>query len=162
MRKILGVFVLAAISTVPAGAQSAGMTAMQYYVGSWTCTGGPIGQKPVTANVTYTIDNGVMREWVMVAAQGKMKKPYVLSNATTYDTKNGRFVQAGVDSDAAWWVSYAKPWSGNSEVWMDHANSTGKLGRGEVSRTDHNDFTFNGYPSASAAKPNFRVTCKRS
>ncbi|MBV8531154.1 MAG: hypothetical protein JO104_07530, partial [Candidatus Eremiobacteraeota bacterium] len=55
------------------------MAAMQYYVGAWTCTGGPVGQKPTTANLTYTLDDNVLRQWVNVSPQGKMTKPYVLS-----------------------------------------------------------------------------------
>ena len=82
--------------------------------------------------------------------------------ATTYDVKNGRYVQAGLDSDAAWWVSYAKPWSGDTEVWIDHANSSGKLGRGEQTRTNENAFSFSGYSTASATKANFHVICHRT
>ncbi|HZV77209.1 MAG TPA: hypothetical protein VFF63_05605 [Candidatus Babeliales bacterium] len=154
--------ILAVIVGVPIGARPAsGSAALQYYVGSWSCTGGPIGQTPVKAAVTYTLDDGVMREWVTISPQGKMKKPYVLSIATTYDAKNGRYVQDGVDSDAAWFVSFAKPWSGNTEQWADHTTSSGKLGHGQTVRSQ-NSFVYTGYPSLTATKPDFHVACQRS
>jgi hypothetical protein len=162
LRNALVLLALAAIVAVPAGAQSAtGMAGMQYYVGTWSCTGGPIGQKPANATLTYTLDDGVLRQWVNVTATGNMKKPYVLNATTTYDAKNGRYVQVGLDSDAAWWVSYAKPWTGNTESWTDHSTSSGKLGKSETVRTSQNAFTFTGYATISATKPNFHVACRR-
>jgi hypothetical protein len=112
--------------------------------------------------LTYTLDSGLMREWVVVPAQGKMKTPYVLGITTTYDAKNGRYVQAGLDSTAVWWVSYAKPWMGNTEQWTDHANSSGKLGRAEAVRSDQNTFVFASYTTIASMKPGFRATCHRS
>lgn len=163
MRSVFGFCVLAAIVAVPIGAQSAaGMGAMQYYVGTWTCSGGPIGQKPVNATVTYTLDDNVMRQWVTIAPQGRMTKPYVLNSTTTWDAKNRRYAQAGLDSDAEWWISYAKPFSGHVEEWTEHSKSSGKLGKSTTTRTSDAAFTFASYPSTSAAKPDFRVSCHRS
>lgn len=163
LRKVLVLSALAATFIVPAGAQSAtGMAAMQYYVGTWSCVGKQTGQAATNATLTYSVDSGVLREWVNVPAQGKMKQPYVISIATTYDAKNGRYVQTGLDSTAAWWVSYAKPWAGNTEQWADHANSTGKLGRSQTVRNDQNSFTFIGYETIASMKPNFKATCHRS
>ena len=117
MREFSGLFLFAAILIAPIGARSeTGMASMQYYVGTWTCTGGEIGEAATTATLTYTLDDGVLRQWVNVPVQGKMKKPYVLNSTTTYDVKNSRYVQAGLDSNAAWWISYAKPWSGDRDL----------------------------------------------
>lgn len=139
-----------------------GMAAMQYYVGTWSCQAGPIGSPPNTATATFTIDSGVMRQWVLVPAQGKMKSPYVLSIATTYDAKNGRYVEALLDNGANWTVSFAQPWTGNTEQWTDQSSSDGKLGHSQTVRTDQNSFTFTGYPTVTSTTPVFQGTCNRS
>ena len=163
MRKTLAFSVLALAFAAPAGAQTpAGMGAMQYYVGTWSCTGGPVGPPAQKATLTYTLDSGIMRQLVVVPVQGKMTKPYALSSDTTYDAKKGRFVSTANDSGASWGVSVAKPWTGNTEQWTDIANSDGKLGHGKVVRTDKDDFDYIGYPTSTGTKPNFKVTCKRS
>ena len=105
------------------GQSTMGMDPMQYYVGSWSCMAGPVGQTPSKATATYTLDSGVMRGWVLVPPQGKMKTAYALEIVTTYDAKNHRFVQIQLGNDSNWSVDYAKPWTGNTEQWVDHANS---------------------------------------
>jgi hypothetical protein len=163
MKNALGLFILAIIFVTPIAAEpAAGISAMQYYVGTWSCLGANTGQKPNKALLTYTLTDGVLHEWVNVPAQGKMTTSYEISIATTYDAKNARFVQTGLDSLSAWWVSYAKPWSGNTEQWADHANSTGKLGHASATRTDQNTFSFEAYPTLTSTAPNFRATCHRS
>jgi hypothetical protein len=161
VNKALALFGLAAIFFTPSGVQSAtGMAAMQYYAGSWTCTGGTIGEKPGTATVAYTLSDGVMNQLVTVAATGKMKS-YALSSSTTYDSKNGRFIQAGVDTNSAWWVTYGSV-SGNTEAWTDHLTSSGKPGHGKTVRTNQSSFEYDGYPTVTATKPNFHVSCHRT
>jgi len=163
VRNVLGLLALAALGAAPIGAQAAtGMAAMQYYVGTWTCTGGMTGQAPAKATLTNTLDSGVMRQWIVVPPQGKMKMQYTLSVAVTYDAKNGRYVQTGLDNQAGWWVSYAKPFTGNTEQWADHMNNTGKLGRSEVMRSDQNSYVYTGYDTMAATKPNFKTACRRS
>lgn len=163
MRKALGLFGLVAVCFAPVAAQAeTGMAAMQYYVGTWSCVGGGGGEPPSNATATYTLDSGVLRDWVVVPPQGKMTTPYVLSIATTYDAKNGRYVQTGIGSDAGWWVSYAQPWTGNTEMWTDQANNTGKLGHGQNVRSDQNTVVINGYATLTATTPDFTVTCHRS
>ncbi|MEO9025958.1 MAG: hypothetical protein ABI329_02770 [Candidatus Tumulicola sp.] len=147
----------------PAGAQSAtGMAALQYYVGTWSCTAGPVGRTATKATATYTIDSGVMRAWVDVPAQGKMTKPYAFSSATTYDAKNGHYVETTLDNDSAWSVSTSKPWTGNTEQWTDRSTSTGKLGHGQTVRTDQNSFAFLGYPTLTSTQADFKGSCTRS
>jgi hypothetical protein len=163
MQKVLAAIAFLAATLAPNAAPSAtGMAAMQYYVGNWTCIGGDVGQKPVNATLTYTLDDGVLREWIYVAAQGKMKSPYAQNSTTTYDSKNGRFVQVNLSNEVAWSVVYAKPWAGNVELWTDHETSSGKLERGETTRNSQGSFTYLGYPTVTATKPNFRATCRRS
>jgi hypothetical protein len=163
LRKSLGLFALALIVAVPTTVRAtSGAAALQYYVGTWSCEAGSVGQPPSKATAIYTLDSGLLHEAVTVPAQAKMTKPYTLSIATSYDAKKGRYVQTATDNNGAWWVSSAQPWTGNTEVWTDQANSANKLGRGQTIRTSANSFSFTGYPSASATKPDFKGTCTRS
>jgi len=112
--------------------------------------------------VIYTLDSGLLHEWVDVPPHGKMATPYLNSIATTYDTKNGRYVQSGIDNEGFWWVSYAEPWTGNTEQWTNHASSDNVIRRYTWVRTNRKIFSFTEYPSLTAAKPDFRGTCIRS
>jgi len=145
---------------MPIAAKPAGMDSMQYYVGTWNCVGTQTGQPSSKAVVTYTLDSGLMRSWVDVAPQGKMKTPYLQSSATSYDSKNGRYVSTSLDNQNQWSVSYAKPFTGMTESWADHANSTGKLGRGSVTRNSQDTFTYLSYPAMTGAY-NFKAVCHR-
>jgi hypothetical protein len=159
--RVLVLFAFVAAAVAPAGAQTTGgMAAMQYYVGSWACSA--IGEPDSNATATYAIDNGVMRDTVVVPAQGRMTTPYELAIVTTFDATNNRYVQTSLDSQSTWAVSFAKPFTGNTEEWMDNVTSNGKLGHVEVVRTDKNAFDINGYSTMTQAKPDFKVTCHRS
>lgn len=154
-------FVAAAVG--PVGAQTTGeMAAMQYYVGAWACIGEAPGEAPSHATATYAIENGVMRDSVLVPPQGTMTAPYQLMIVTTFDAKNDRYVQTQLDALASWSVSFAKPFTGNTEEWVDNVTYDGKLGHVEVVRTDQNTFKIAGYPTVSADKPAYTVTCHRS
>lgn len=137
------------------------MSDLQYYVGTWTCQAGVSGKPPSNATATYTLDNGVLRQWVSVPVQSGMKRGYYLSSATTYDAKKGMFVQSNLDSDAAWSIDYAKPWTENTEQWADHVSST-KLEHSTVTRTNQNSFSFLGYSSLTSTTPTFKGSCTRS
>jgi hypothetical protein len=163
LRRILGLFALVAIAAVPNNVRAAsGTAALQYYVGTWSCQAGAVGKPASKATVTYTLDSGLLHESVNVPAQGKMTKPYTISIATSYDAKKGHYVQTATDNAGGWWVSFAQPWTGNTEEWTDQANADNKLGRGQTVRTNQSTFSFTGYPSASATKPDFKGTCSRS
>lgn len=158
---VITVILLSALA--PSAAQSAtGMAAMQYYVGAWSCMAAPTGQPKQKATATYSMDDGVLRMWVVVPKQGKMKSDYAFQSAMVYDAKAGRYVQSNLDTQAAWSISTAKPWSGNTEVWYDKQSNDGKLGRGETVRTNQSSFSFESYPSATSTKPSFGGTCTRS
>ena len=163
MKITLALFVLALVSAAPAAAQPAtGMAAMQYYVGTWSCQAGPPGSPPSTATATFTLDSGVLHEWVLVPPQGKMTTPYALSIATAYDQKNARYVQTEVDSLSDWSVSYATPWTGNTEQWTDQATHDNKPGHSQTVRTNQNSFSFTAYPTPSSMQVVFQGTCNRS
>jgi hypothetical protein len=163
LRTTFGFFALAAIMAAPAVAQStSGVGALQYYVGTWSCQAGPVGQPASNATVTYTLDSDILRGWVNVPPQGKMTTSYGVNIAISYDSKSNRYVQTQLDSQASWTTSSAQPWTGNTEQWTDQASADGKLGRSETVRTNQNAFVFNGYSSATATQPVFKGSCTRS
>ncbi len=152
---------LFALAVAPTSADAAGgMAAMQYYVGHWSCMAGSVGKPMSPATFTATMDAGVLRELVVVPAQGT-SRAYTLVMSLTYDSKQQRYVQVFLDSDSAWGISYAKPWTGNTETWLDHATSDNKPGRSTVVRGAQS-YSFVGYPTATATKANFKGNCKRA
>ena len=156
---ILGTLITAAI--LPASAQTNPMEAMQYYVGTWSCDVTPPGKPTQHATATHTLDDGVLREWINMPAQGSMKKPFVFSAAITYDAKHHRYVQSYLDNDAGWEISVAKPFTGNVEEWTDLATDSGNLSHTEVKRTNTNSFSIVIYDAKTGGKPVLHVTCRR-
>jgi len=166
--KSLLLFVAAlAIAAAPAAAQMSAQGPsdvgnLKYYVGSWSCMAAQTGEKPMHADATYTLDSGLLREFITVPATGKMKYPYTLQIAEHYDAKNHRFVDVGLGNDGGWWVSYAKPWSGSTESWTDHATNDNKLGRGETTRDSANQFSFMNWDKVVGGKVVFKGSCTRN
>jgi hypothetical protein len=126
-----------------------------------------LGQPP--CNITSArglvrpeLSENSLHEWVEVPPQGKMATPYLNSIATSYDAKKRHYVQTGTDNEGFWWVSYAEPWTGNTEHWTNHASSDDNIRRYTWVRTNRNTFSFTEYPSLTATKPDFRGTCIRS
>ena len=136
---LVALFTCIAAASVPAAAQTpSGMAAMQYYVGTWACSAA--GEPDSNSTSTYSIENGIMNESVVVPAQGKLTAPYQLTIAMTFDAKNDRYVKTLLDNQATWSVSFAKPFTGNVEEWADNVTNDGKLGHTEIVRTDRNAF----------------------
>jgi hypothetical protein len=156
-------FVLCAVAlALHSTAQSAtGMSAMQYYVGSWACTGGTPGKMQVHATINYTLDNGLLRQWTVVPAQSGMKTPYAQSASMTYDAKHNRYVSVGIDSGGGWDVTYVTI-NGNVETGIDHVTQDGKLGHGVTHRVNNSTFTYTGYPTLTSTTADFEATCHRS
>jgi hypothetical protein len=160
--KTLGLFALVVIVAEPASVRAApGAAALRYYVGTWSCRAGVIGQSTVKSTVTYTFDSGLLHEWVDVPPQGKMTKPYLNSIAISYDSSSRHYVQTGTDNDGFWWVSFAQPWTGNTERWTNHVSSDNRIRRYQWVRTNQNAYSFTEYPSLTATKPDFKGTCSR-
>ncbi len=154
-------FVIVAASVAPAAGQTSdGMAPMRYYVGTWTCAAA--GEPDSKTTATYAIENGVMRDSVVIPPQGKVTEPYQLEIMTSFDPKNNRFVRTSLDNQASWRVAFAKPFAGSTEEWVDNASDDGKLGRVQVVRTDRNNFDILGYATIAQTKPYFKVTCHRS
>ncbi len=78
--KVFNLFIMAvfiALCSPVAGRSATGESALKYYVGTWSCTGGPTAQKPVHATVTYTMNSGMLENTVNVSPQGNMKTAYI-------------------------------------------------------------------------------------
>lgn len=67
----------------------------------------------------------------------------------------------GVANDNSWFVSYTTL-TGNTETSVDHANDSGKLGRGVTVRSSGTNFTYTGYPTVSGGTANFKAICQKS
>jgi hypothetical protein len=162
LRKTVGLLIFAVIVAAPNNVQAAsGAAALQYYVGTWSCRAGAIGKVASKSTAIYTFDSGLLHEWVDVPLQGKMTTPYLNSIATSYDAIKRRYVQTGMDNEGFWWVSFAQPWTGNTEQWVNHASSDNVTRHYTWVRTNRNSFSFTEYPSPTATKPDFKGTCSR-
>ena len=163
LSSLVAVAALAAVaaSAAPVAAQpSSGMAALRYYVGNWTCVAKAMGEPASTSTLTGTLDGGVLRMWVWQPAQGKMRSPYGLSMVDTYDAKMRRYVSVANDSTSGWSVGYGTI-AGMTERWIDQANAGGPMRRSETMRRP-NSFTVTAYPSRTATRSDFKVTCTRA
>ena len=151
---------LFAIAALPAAAQP-GASSLKYYVGTWSCTGGPPGQTPEKATITGSLSSGILYQTISAPKQGKMKQSYYSSSSTTYDAKNNRYMVGGVSNEP---LSFSSAWTlnGNVETARDLYSSDGKPGRGTTVRNSNTMYTYTGYPSLTSTKPNFKATCRRS
>jgi hypothetical protein len=109
----LGVFLLPLLLLVcvgPAEAQTpSGMSAMHYFVDTWTCAAGTVKNPTLyKIAITFEADSEIMREWDAVQIPGQTA-PYSISKSIVWDAKNGRWVQTQVDNMGQWRVSYLKP-----------------------------------------------------
>jgi hypothetical protein len=159
----IAAFVLCAVALAfHSTAKSAtGMSAMQYYVGSWTCRGGNVSKPPVHATLRLTLANDILNEWVTVPVQTGMTTAINESILTAYDAKNNRYVSVDLHNNARWGVTYATL-DGNTETDVDHATWDGKLGHGVVDRVNNSTFTVTAYPTLTSTKADFKATCHRS
>jgi hypothetical protein len=136
------------------------MDALQYYVGSWSCVENKAGDLPVSSKFRFAMESNLMRQWITRPKQGSMSAPYVVNSTFAYDSAYHRYVQTEMDNDAAWWVSVAEPWKGNTIHWVDLATST-KPSHWEMTRLDSTTFTIDSFAKLADETPNYTATCKR-
>ena len=71
----MGAMILVA---APAGAQmmsgTSSMSGMQYYVGTWSCMAGSVGQPQSKATATFTMESGLLRQYVVGAGARQNEK----------------------------------------------------------------------------------------
>jgi len=162
MRFVMFFLLVVAIAAPGRAVSATGMAAMQYYVGSWSCMAGPTGQPPAKAQLTYTLDSGVLRQLVVVPPQGKMKRTFALSINTTYDSKHARYVRDSVSTDGVSSISLVTMPSGTMEQWTDYAAYNQKPGHGQTVRNSQNMFTVTGYSTLTSTKATFKAVCHRA
>ena len=163
MKNLAAFIVLTAALVVSAAAQeTTGMSAMQYYVGTWSCVARPMSGPPLSFTATNRIDLGIMRQWFTVAPHWKMTAPEGYTATMTYDSQNRRYVETQLHYDATWQISSAKPWSGNIERWTDIASSDGKLSHVKFTRINKRAYNFAAYPTLTATTPYISGSCRRS
>jgi hypothetical protein len=136
------------------------MDALQYYVGTWSCVENKTGSPPVSSKFTFAMESNLMRQWITRPKQGSMRAPYVVNSTFAYDSAHRRYVQTEMDNDAAWWVSVAEPWKGNTIHWVDVQTLT-KPSRWEMTRVDGTTFTIGSFAKVTDETPNYTATCKR-
>ena len=146
MKPLLAICILIALSAAPALSQTpAGADAFSYYVGTWSCLGGPTDSPAVKAAITAVMNDGLLTEHVSVPAQGKMTAAFSQTFTLAYNPATKLYTQVHSDNFGGWSVSKASPWTGNTEEWTDVATVDGKLGHGQTVRTDQNHYTVTGY-----------------
>jgi hypothetical protein len=163
VKPLLAICILVALSAAPALSQTpGGADAFSYYVGSWSCLGGPTDSPAVKAAVTAVMNDGLLTQHVSVPVQPGMTAALSQTYTVAYSPVTKVYNQVQINNFGGWSISKASPWTGNTEEWTDVATAEGKLGRGQTVRTDQNHYTITGYESATAAAPNFKATCERS
>jgi hypothetical protein len=136
------------------------MDALKYYVGRWSCVEHAAGNLPVSSKFVFAMESNLMRQWIARPQQGSMRGPYVVNSTFAYDSERLRYVQTEMDNDAAWYVSAAEPWKGDTIRWVDLATST-KLSRWEMTRIDSKTFTIASFTKPTDESPSYTATCKR-
>jgi hypothetical protein len=139
--------------TLPAGSAT-GMAALQYYVGTWSCTSGAIGKQPFHFTAKYAMNGDILQSRLY-------SKEFVQGSSLTYDSKNHRYIDAAVLNDGTWFVAYATI-SGRTETSIDHVTSDGKLGRLIIVRTSSTSFDSTIYSAVSGGKALIKSTCRKS
>ena len=149
------------LAAVTVHAQAANpMDALQYYVGTWSCVERKAGHPLLSSKFTFAMESNLMRQWIARPKQGSMRAPYVVNSTFAYDSTRRRYVQTEMDNDAAWYVSVAEPWQGNTIHWVDLATST-QPSRWEMTRVDSTTFTIGSFAKLADEAPIYTATCKR-
>ena len=153
------VFILVAV-TVQANTANP-MDALKYYVGRWSCVEHTAGNSPVSSTFVFAMESNLVRQWIVRPQQGSMRRPYVVNSTFAYDSERHRYVQTEMDNDAAWYVSAAEPWKGDTIHWVDLATSSTKLSRWVMTRIDNKTFYIASFAKPTDGSPSYTATCKR-
>ena len=150
------------LATISGRAEAAEpMRAFQFFVGTWSCIERRSSRPPLSSTFTFVMESELLRQWIVRPKQGSMRAPYVVNSTFAYDSAHRRYVQTEMDNDAAWWVSAADSWEGDTLHWVDLSTST-KLSRWEMTRVDPTTFTIRSFSKADDPEPNYTASCKRT
>jgi hypothetical protein len=158
MKPLCLALILAAGTAEPQAADP--LAALQSYVGTWSCIERKAGNPPLSSRFTFAMESNLLRQWIARPKQGSMRAPYVVNSTYAYDAAHRRYVQTEMDNDAAWYVSVAEPWVGNTIHWVDLATST-QPSRWEMTRVDDATFTIASFSQLADQAPSYTATCKR-
>jgi hypothetical protein len=100
------------------------MDALQFFVGTWSCSEHQSNKPSLSSTFTFVMESGLLRQWIVRPKQGSMRAPYVVNSTFAYDSTHRRYVQTEMDNEAAWWVSAAESWQGDTLHWVDLSTST--------------------------------------
>jgi hypothetical protein len=137
------------------------MGALQFFVGTWSCIEHPPNKPSLSSTFTFVMESGLLRQWIVRPKQGSMRAPYVVNSTFAYDSTHRRYVQTEMDNEAAWWVSAADSWQGDTLHWVDLSTST-TLSRWEMTRVDPATFTIRSFSRRDDPAPNYTASCKRN
>jgi len=157
-------FVLSLGTSAVAADESAAATgplgAMNYFAGSWNCTGGMLGKPAGKAVVSFELELGsIYQESVDVAAMDK-QPAYHFLGSVAYDAKKHRLIGAGIDQMGSWGVSWTAGWVGNVLTWRDIVTADGDLGREVITKSGAATYDDVGYAKVSGVeKAVFKAHC---
>ena len=137
------------------------MGALQFFVGTWSCIEHQPNKPPLSSTFTFAMESGLLRQWIVRPKQGSMRAPYVVNSTFAYDSTHRRYVQTEMDNEAAWWVSAADSWQGDTLHWVDLSTST-TLSRWEMTRVDPATFTIRSFSKRDDPAPSYTASCKRN
>jgi hypothetical protein len=136
------------------------MHALQFFVGTWSCIEHPQDKAALSSTFTFVMEPGLLRQRIVRPKQGAMRAPYVVNSTFAYDSTHRRYIQTEMDNEAAWWVSAADSWQGDTLHWVDLSTST-TLSRWEMTRVDPATFTIRSFSKRDDPAPNYTASCKR-
>lgn len=137
------------------------MSDLQFFVGTWSCSERPSNKPPLSSTFTFVMETGLLRQLIVRPKQGSMHAPYIVNSTFAYDSTHHRYVQTEMDNDAAWWVSVADSWQGDTLHWVDLSTSA-TLSRWEMTRVDSATFAIRSFSTPDDPAPNYTASCKRN
>ncbi len=122
---------------------------MGYFVGNWSCNGGPVGQTAQATKVSYVFDlhDTATRETLESKAMGA---PIYRGSYAAYDSKKKAIVSVDLDSLGRWSAQTTTGWKGNTLTWRDVANALS--GRDVITRIDGSNYDVDYHASVSGTE----------
>lgn len=140
---------------------AAGLAALEFYLGSWSCAVSARSGAPFRADVTFARDGAQMIRTAVTVPARPGHAAFSESQLTTWEANRGVFVQVSLGSDASWSVSEAAPWSGNVETWRDVATDDGTLRREELERVSRDRYVVRNYAALDVQAAAVTSDCRR-
>lgn len=132
-------------------------TTLGYFIGTWSCVGGELKAKPMTAGVTWTyaLGNTLVDERIDVPPAGKSQS-YRSGGYASYETQHKRVVSVMTDQYGGWAVTWTGGWVGNTLTFHDLASDDNMIGSAVDTRISASAFDHLRY---SKGKVVFKAHC---